>query len=402
MHVSVYLSVFSFCCFCLVFAPFSVHPRCFSRHATALTPARSSLLFPSSPFFFSGGSFEGLDERAIAVFEGVGRIMSRYTSGRVPKALKLIPSLRAWEEALAAADPAGWTPHGILAATKVFVSSLNAKLAQRYVALVLLPAVRRDIQDHKRLHTALFQALKKTAGYKPAAFYKGFLLPLCASRSCTLREAVIVSSVLKRTSVPVLHSAAALLRLAELPYAGTTSFFIRVLVDKRYALPYRVVDGLVDHFSSFIVDESGSAHEKAIRDGAAIGAGPGAAGAEFARAARAAAARAGSGSGSAASPLPSMPVVWHQSLLAFVQRYKNEIRPEDLVALRKVAVKVHHPAVTPEILRELDAARARRGQGAAGAAGTAHAAHAALPAGKLPTKTDDVRNMAPIVMESDA
>ena len=39
----------------------------------------------------------------------------------------------------------------------------------------------------------------------------------------------------------MLHSAAALLRLADMPYGGTTSFFIRVLLDKKYALPYRVV-----------------------------------------------------------------------------------------------------------------------------------------------------------------
>ena len=31
------------------------------------------------------------------------------------------------------------------------------------------------------------------------------------------------------------------MRLADMPYAGTTSFFIRVLLDKKYALPYRVV-----------------------------------------------------------------------------------------------------------------------------------------------------------------
>jgi hypothetical protein len=69
---------------------------------------------------------------------------------------------------------------------------------------------------------------------------QGLLLPLCASRSCTLREAVIFSSVLRRSSLPVLHSAAALLRLAQLEYCGTTSFFIRVLLDKKYALPYKV------------------------------------------------------------------------------------------------------------------------------------------------------------------
>jgi essential nuclear protein 1 len=73
---------------------------------------------------------------------------------------------------------------------------------------------------------------------------QGLLLPLCASRSCTLREAVIFSSVLRRSSLPVLHSAAALLRLAQLEYCGTTSFFIRVLLDKKYALPYKVSGGL--------------------------------------------------------------------------------------------------------------------------------------------------------------
>jgi hypothetical protein len=56
-------------------------------------------------------------------------------------------------------------------ATKMFVSNLNARLAQRFLALVLLPAVRRDIADNRRLHFALFQALRK-ATYKPGAFYK--------------------------------------------------------------------------------------------------------------------------------------------------------------------------------------------------------------------------------------
>ena len=70
---------------------------------------------------------------------------------------------------------------------------------------------------------------------------QGLILPLCQSGDCTLREAVIITSALQRASIPVLHSAAALLRLADMPYGGTTSFFIRVLLDKKYALPYRVV-----------------------------------------------------------------------------------------------------------------------------------------------------------------
>ena len=70
---------------------------------------------------------------------------------------------------------------------------------------------------------------------------QGFLLPLCAAGDCSLREAVIVSAVLRRVSLPVMHSAAALLRIADMEYSGTNSFFIQVLLNKKYALPYRVV-----------------------------------------------------------------------------------------------------------------------------------------------------------------
>jgi essential nuclear protein 1 len=63
-------------------------------------------------------------------------------------------------------------------ATRLFASNLNAKMAQRFYSLVLLPRVIEDIKEHKKLNYHLYLALKK-ALYKPAAFYKGILLPLC-------------------------------------------------------------------------------------------------------------------------------------------------------------------------------------------------------------------------------
>ena len=68
-------------------------------------------------------------------------------------------------------EPESWSAHATYQATRLFVSNLNTRLAQRFLALVLLPAVRQDIREHQRLHFALFQALKKAA-YKPDAFYK--------------------------------------------------------------------------------------------------------------------------------------------------------------------------------------------------------------------------------------
>jgi Bystin len=58
-----------------------------------------------------------------------------------------------------------------------------------------------------------------------------------------------------------------------MPYSGGNSIFIQTLLNKKYALPYMVVDQLVVHFLSFVNDER------------------------------------------------ELPVLWHQSLLTFAQRY---------------------------------------------------------------------------------
>lgn len=71
------------------------------------------------------------------------------------------------------------------------------------------------------------------------------------SGTCTLREAIIIGSVIGKNSIPMLHSAAAILKLAEMEYNGATSIFLRILFDKKYALPYRVVDAVVFHFLGY-------------------------------------------------------------------------------------------------------------------------------------------------------
>ena len=41
---------------------------------------------------------EGLPPKVVEVYQAVGKIMSRYSAGKVPKAFKLIPTLKNWEE----------------------------------------------------------------------------------------------------------------------------------------------------------------------------------------------------------------------------------------------------------------------------------------------------------------
>lgn len=94
-------------------------------------------------------------------------------------------------------------------------------------------------------------------------------------------------------------------------YSGANSIFICILLEKRYALPYRVVDGAVFHFLRFETDYR------------------------------------------------ELPTLWHQALLTFVQRYKNDISSEQKDALLQLLRKKNHAKLTPEIRRELLAAQTR-------------------------------------------
>lgn len=71
---------------------------------------------------------QGLDPKVVAVYQAVGKIMSRFTAGKVPKAFKVIPNLQNWEEILFLTDPEKWSPHAVYQATRLFISNLNAKM----------------------------------------------------------------------------------------------------------------------------------------------------------------------------------------------------------------------------------------------------------------------------------
>ncbi|KAI8143904.1 Bystin-domain-containing protein [Fennellomyces sp. T-0311] len=245
-----------------------------------------------------------MNPKVVEVYTKVGDLLKRYKSGKLPKAFKIIPSLANWEEILYLTRPEEWSPHATYEATRMFVSNLKQEQVQRFLNLVLLDRVRDDIAENKKLNYHLYMAIKK-ALYKPAPFFKGFLFPLCESGTCTLKEAAIVGSVLSKVSIAVLHSSAALLRLAQMDYTGPNSLFIRILLDKKYALPYKVIDGLVEHFQRFRNDQR------------------------------------------------EMPVLWHQSLLVFTQRYKQDMVPEQKDIILDVVKHKFHPEITPEIRREI-------------------------------------------------
>ncbi|KAG6139393.1 hypothetical protein E4U47_003471 [Claviceps purpurea] len=274
--------------------------------------------------------------KVVEVYTKVGQILSRYKSGPLPKPFKILPTIPRWEDILDITRPEKWTPNAVFQATRIFVSH-KPHIVQRFLEMVVLERVREDIYDNKKLNVHLFNSLKKGL-YKPAAFFKGFLFPLIGSGSCTLREAHIISAVLARISIPVLHSAAALKGLCDIAAqevsqgsegGGATNIFIRTLLEKKYALPYQVIDALVFHFLRFRSEDPAS-----VQMGDTM-------------------------VGVEGDVKTKLPVIWHQSLLAFAQRYKGDITEDQREALLDLLLSHGHSAIGPEVRRELLAGRGR-------------------------------------------
>ena len=96
-------------------------------------------------------------------------------------------------------------------------------------------------------------------------------------------------------------------------YLGGRSIFIRTLLDKKYALPSKVIERLVSYFMSF-KDQN-----------------------------------------------EDLPVLWHQSLLVFCQRYKLELDSNDKANILSLIALKHHPQIAEEIERELKNNQASQG-----------------------------------------
>ncbi|KAG2201480.1 hypothetical protein INT46_010096 [Mucor plumbeus] len=191
-------------------------------------------------------SLPATNSQVIQIYKKIGCSLARLqsTNSRLPKALKIIPSLSNWDEILFLTNPLSWTPQATFEVTRLFLTNVKATQTKQYFQLVLLHAIRSNIRSNpqEKLDPALFISLKKALACNPALFIKGLLFPLFESNSCTVSEACILANVIAQTKIPALQSATALLKLSEQLFTLPTCIFVQIFIEKRQALPYRVVD----------------------------------------------------------------------------------------------------------------------------------------------------------------
>ncbi|EPB69572.1 Bystin [Ancylostoma ceylanicum] len=186
-------------------------------------------------------------------------------------------------------------------------AKIDAKTDDAELALSTVDPNEFNIRDLDPEVVEMYKEIGKVLSkYRSGKIPKAFKVIPKMSGTCTLREATIFSSVLAKVSIPMFHAAAAMLKIAELEYNGANSVFLRALIDKKFALPYKAIDAIVSHFLRMKNDE---------RD---------------------------------------MPVLWHQCLLAVCQRYKNDLSQEQKAAIIDLTRYQSHYLISPEVRRELE------------------------------------------------
>ena len=72
-----------------------------------------------------------INPKVVEVYGKVGELLSRYKSGKLPKAFKIIPTLSNWEDILVLTRPDKWTPNAVFVATRMFTANLKSNQTQK-------------------------------------------------------------------------------------------------------------------------------------------------------------------------------------------------------------------------------------------------------------------------------
>ena len=250
-----------------------------------------------------------IDPKVVKVYSSMAFVLKKFKSGKIPKAFQILPHVMNWESLIWLTKPHEWSPHIVYRATRMFVSSLNERMAQRFYSAILLPIIHTYIEEHKKLHPEQYRAVRK-ALFKPVAFFKGFLLPLLTEEEfeCTLNEALIVGSIIRKCHLPPVPTAVTIVKLCEVRFSSAQCVILRILIDKKMGLPYQCIDVLSTYFFNFTLTHPSS------------------------------------------EPLP---VIWHQMLLIFIKYYKSSLNANQLEQMKQLCTHHFHYAITPEIRRYL-------------------------------------------------
>jgi len=98
------------------------------------------------------------DPKVQKVYGDIAGLFAKYRSGKIPRAFKILSRADQWESLMQLTKPETWSPHAMWSVSKLYTQEMPVDRLKIFFQDFLMPAVRRDIQKHKKLNYQYFAA----------------------------------------------------------------------------------------------------------------------------------------------------------------------------------------------------------------------------------------------------
>jgi len=185
--------------------------------------------------------------KVLKIFERTCLLLKIYRSGKIPKILKILPFLKNFEEILWLLRPDSWSSQALYVITRLFILRLDDLQIGRFFTQILAPRFQEAVFQPKKISSLLFLCLKVST-FRAKHFFSSLLFPILKSQNCSIKEAIILGSVINKASFLLENVVWSLVSLVEDPCTSPKLILIRIFLSKNYSLPYRILDILLDFF----------------------------------------------------------------------------------------------------------------------------------------------------------
>jgi len=190
-----------------------------------------------------------LKPRLLKVLERASLFLKVYRSGKLPKIVRILPSVRNFEEIIWLTRPDIWSDQAVLSITRSFLPRLDKAQMSRYYSLILAPRFQESIFNQQISSNHIQKAIKLSTKF-PFTFFSSLILPICDSKECSLKEAAVLGSILYKYHFSSLVIMTLIIRLLDNPITQTKCLMLRIIISKNYLIPHRILDLFVDFFTS--------------------------------------------------------------------------------------------------------------------------------------------------------
>jgi essential nuclear protein 1 len=190
-----------------------------------------------------------LKPKLLKILERTSLFLKVYRSGKFPKIIKVLPNLKNFEEIIWLIRPDIWSEQAIFSITRSFLPKLDKIQMSRFYTIVLVPRFQEIIFNKKSFSTHIQKTIGISSRF-PSIFFPSFVLPICESKNCSIKEGAVICSIISKYHFPPTIVMTVLVKLLKIPITPPKCMICRIIISKNYLIPHRIIDLLVDFFIS--------------------------------------------------------------------------------------------------------------------------------------------------------